>query len=154
MAEKDEMAKLAYEMQLYREEAQVIQQQMGNLQINYASAEAAVQTLENLKKLNKGEGMLLPIGSGVYIKSRVESNEVALIDVGAGVIVEKQIPEAVEFLKSKMGEMDSIKDTLQKNFTAISNKMKSLEESANKLMEKMRTQTEVKPYKEIGRAHV
>jgi prefoldin alpha subunit len=146
MAEKDEMARIAYEMQLYREEAQVLQQQLANLQINYASTEAAVQTLENLSKLNKDDSMLLPIGSGAYIRSKVESNEVSLIDVGAGVIVEKPIPDAVAFLKSKMSEMDSVRDKLQKNFVGISNKMKSLEDSANKLMEKLRADKSIKPY--------
>jgi prefoldin alpha subunit len=153
MAGKDDMAKIAYEMQLYREEAQVIQQQLANLQINYSSAEAAAQTLENLSKLQKDEGMLLPIGAGAYIKSKVGSNDVALIDVGAGVIVEKPVPEAVTFLKSKMGEMDSIKDKLQKNYVEISNRMKSLEEAANKLMEKLRTDREIKPYKDEDVEH-
>lgn len=153
MAGKDDMAKIAYEMQLYREEAQVIQQQLANLQVNYASTEAAVQTLENLTKIKKDEGMLLPIGSGAYIKSKVESNEVALIDVGAGVIVEKQIPEAVTLLKSKMSEIDSVKDKLQKNFAEISSRMKSLEESANKLMEKLRAEKEIRPYKDEDVEH-
>ena len=151
MADKDDMAKIAYEMQIYREEAQVIQQQLANLQVNYSSTEAAVQTLENLSKLKKDENMLLPIGSGAYIKSRVESNEVALIDVGAGVIVEKPVPDAVALLKLKMTEMDSVRDQLQKNFVGISNRMKSLEDSANKLMEKMRTdKTAIQPYKDEG----
>ena len=151
MADKDDMAKIAYEMQVYREEAQVIQQQLANLQANYSSTEAAVQTLENLSKLKKDESMLLPIGSGAYIKSKVDSSEVALIDVGAGVIVEKPVPEAVTFLKSKMTEMDSVRDQLQKNFVSISNKMKSLEDSANKLMEKMRSdKNAIQPYKDEG----
>lgn len=151
MTDKDDMAKIAYEMQLYREEAQLIQQQVANLQANYASTEAAVQTIENLSKISKNDAMLLPIGSGAYIKSKVESNEVVLIDVGAGVIVEKPVAEAVTFLKSKLTEMDSVRDKLQKNFVAISNKMKSLEDSANKLMEKMRTdKTAVQPYKDEG----
>jgi len=137
MADRDELTKIAYEMQIYREEAQVLQQQLGNLQLNYASVEIAIQTLENIAKLSPGEQMLLPIGSGAYIKSKVENNELALVDVGAGVIVEKPIPDAVKFLKSRMGEMDSMKEKLQKNFGEISNRLKSLEESANKLMQKM-----------------
>jgi prefoldin alpha subunit len=153
MAGKEDMAKIAYEMQLYREEAQLIQQQLANLQLNYASTEAAVQTLDNLSKLNKNEQMLLPIGSGAYIKSKVENNEVALIEVGAGVIVEKSIPDAVKFLQSKLSEMDSIKEKLQKNFVEISNKMKSLEESANKLMEKLKADKGIKPYKDEDVEH-
>ncbi|MCX6776373.1 MAG: prefoldin subunit alpha [Candidatus Micrarchaeota archaeon] len=139
MAGRDELAKIAYEMQLYREEAQVLQQQLGNLQLNYASVELAIQTLENVAKLSKGDQMLLPIGSGAYIKSKVENNEVALVDVGAGVVVEKPIPDAVKFLKLRMNEMDSMREKLQKNFGEVSNRMKSLEESANKLMEKLKS---------------
>lgn len=127
MAGRDELAKIAYEMQLYREEAQVLQQQLGNLQMNYASVEIAIQTLENVAKLNKGDQMLLPIGSGAYIKSKFENSEVALIDVGAGVVVEKPIPDAVKFLKSRMDEMDSMREKLQNNFMEVSNRMKSLE---------------------------
>jgi len=139
MAGRDELAKIAYEMQLYREEAQVLQQQLGNLQLNYASVEVAIQTLENVAKLSKGDQMLLPVGSGAYIKSKVENNEVALVDVGAGVVVEKPIPDVVKFLKSRMSEMDSMREKLQKNFGEVSNRMKSLEESANKLMEKLKS---------------
>jgi len=139
MAGRDELAKIAYEMQLYREEAQVLQQQLGNLQLNYASVELAIQTLENVAKLSKGDQMLLPIGSGAYIKSKVENNEVALVDVGAGVVVEKPIPDAMKFLKSRMDDMDLMREKLQKNFGEVSNRMKSLEESANKLMEKLKS---------------
>jgi len=148
MTGRDELTKIAYEMQIYREEAQMLQQQLGNLQLNYASVELAIQTLENVAKLNKGEQMLLPIGSGAYIKSKADNNELALVDVGAGVIVEKPIPDAVKFLKSRMGEMDSVKEKLQKNFVEVSNKLKFLEESANNLMQKMQTAPSPKEDKE------
>jgi len=137
MSGKEELTKIAYEMQLYREEAQVLQQQLGNLQLNYASVELAIQTLENIAKLSKGDQMLLPVGSGAYIKSKVEDNEVALVDVGAGVVVEKSIPDAVKFLGTRINDMDSTREKLQKNFVEVSNRLKSLEESANKLMQKM-----------------
>ena len=137
MAGKEELTKIAYEMQLYREEAQVLQQQLGNLQLNYASVELAIQTLGNIAKLSKGDQMLLPVGSGAYIKSKVEDNEVALVDVGAGVVVEKSIPDAVKFLETRINDMDSTREKLQKNFVEVSNRLKSLEESANKLMQKM-----------------
>lgn len=153
MAGKDELAKIAYEMQVYREQAQLIQQQLGNLQLNYSSTESAVQTLENISKLSKKEDVLLPIGSGAYIKAKVENNEVALIDVGAGVIAEKPIPDAVKFLKSRIGEMDSMRETLQSNFEDVSSKMKELEESANKLMEKLKTDKSVQPSKKDKEVH-
>jgi len=139
MAGRDDLAKIAYEMQAYREQAQLMQQQMANIQLNYASLESAIQTLENIKKINKDEDVLLPVGSGAYIKSRIGNNEVALIDVGAGVIVEKPIPEAVLLLKARMNEIDSMRDKLQSSFEDVSKKMKELEESANKLVEKIKT---------------
>jgi len=139
MAERDELTKIAYEMQAYREQAQLIQQQMANLQLNYNSVESAIETLNNIRKFSSKEEALLPIGSGAYIKARVESTEVALIDVGAGVIVEKPIPEAVQFLNSRMKDMDSLREKLQTNFEDVSRRMKGLEESANKLMEKIKT---------------
>jgi len=152
MADREELSKIAYEMQVYREEVQLIQQQMGNLQLNYVSTESAVRTLENIGKLNKQEDVLLPIGAGAYIKAKIQDNEVALIDVGVGVIVEKPIPDAVQLLKSKMKEMDSLREKLQKNLEDISKKMKGLEESANKLVEKLKG-AGVQPTKQDKEVH-
>lgn len=138
MADREELAKLAYEMQVYREQAQVLQQQLASLQLSYASIKNAIQTLENIGKLSKKEEVLLPIGSGAYVKAKVEEGETALIDIGAGVIVEKPIQEAVQLLNARAQETDSMREKLQKSFEEVSKKMMELEEAANRMVEKMR----------------
>jgi prefoldin alpha subunit len=138
MAEREELARIAYEMQVYREQAQVLQQQLANLQLNYASLQSAIQTLESIGKLTDKEEVLLPIGSGAYVKAIIREREVALIDIGAGVIAEKPIPEAVKLLNSRAEESEAMREKIQKSFEEVSGKMAELEETANRIVGEMR----------------
>ena len=135
--DREELAKLAYELQAYREDGQILQQQIANLQATLVEIDTGVETLRNLK--NVKEEVLLPIGAGVYLKAKIIDNEKILLSIGADVIAEKNVEEATEFLASKSKKIDELRNQLQKNLVEVSNKIMKLDGDAKKIAGRMRT---------------
>ena len=134
--DREELAKLAYELQVYRDESQILQQQIASLQTTLAEIEGSTETLKNLKEMK--EEVLLPIGSGAHLKAKIVDNEKILINIGADIIAEKSIEEAKEFLTSKSKKIDELRNELQKNLVEISGRMMKLDDEAKKITNRIR----------------
>lgn len=139
--DREELAKLAYELQAYREEGQILQQQIANLQATLAEIDSSAETLKNLKSVK--EEVLLPIGAGVYLKAKIIDNDKILLSIGADVIAEKNVNEAVEFLASKSKKINELRNQLQKNLVEVSNNIMKLDEDAKKITGRMRAGKDV-----------
>ncbi|MGA1866050.1 MAG: prefoldin subunit alpha [Thermoplasmatota archaeon] len=59
-----------------------------------------IQVLEAMKEPSS-ERFLLPMGGQVFVNARIDRMDVCLVDQGAGVLLEKSIPEAIEQVKER-----------------------------------------------------
>ncbi|HLC37831.1 MAG TPA: prefoldin subunit alpha [Candidatus Norongarragalinales archaeon] len=126
-----EMQKLAMEMNYYRAQAEQIQQQAsalrGLVQENRSSK-------ESLEKMSESETMF-PTGSGVFVKAKPSSKKV-LVEIGAGVIVEKTADEAVKTLDERHEQLLKALDTIQDSLTQLNTRMNALGEQAERMEER------------------
>jgi len=51
--------------------------------------------LKELKNVQKGNEMYVPMGAGIFVKAQTEETHNVVMNVGAGVCVEKTVDEAV-----------------------------------------------------------
>jgi|GEM_PF-362423 len=149
--DREELGKLAYELQVYRDESQILQQQIASLQTTQAEIENSMETLKNLKEIK--EEVLLPIGSGAHLRAKILDNEKILINIGADVIAEKNVEEAKEFLASRSKKIEELKNELQKNLVEISNRVMKLDEEAKKITSRMRRGRDLQPSQEDKGVH-
>ncbi len=115
---------------LRAEEARV--QELTN-QLNQAIAlmnelQLARITLENLPE--EESEVLLPIGSGVFVPSKATRNAKILVNIGSGVVVEKTVEEAVQFLKTRI-------ETLDKTIKQISSSLNQANKNVSVLRRKI-----------------
>ncbi len=84
-----------------------------------------------LEKLPDSETeTLLPIGAGILLPTEASNKKKVLINVGSDVVVEKTIPEAIEFLESRikmiettLSEMTKMANQTKKNIAVLRKKI-------------------------------
>ncbi len=117
--------RLAEEAGFYRQQMQSLFQQAANLDMEEAEIVSAMATLEN--SASSDDGLLVPIGSGVFVKSKRKAGEGVLVNVGAGLIVEKNAKEALELLSKKQAENHKYKGMVQKNIEEAGKRLEKIE---------------------------
>lgn len=79
----------------------------------FRNATAASESLRILKE--KDSDALVPIGMGTYVPAKISSDAKIILDIGAGVAVEKDIASAVNYLEARIKEIDvAIRDNSAK----------------------------------------
>ena len=80
-------------------------QQENNIVNIIREANSAIQSISETKTKTESDS-LVPIGMGVYIKSKIQSKDKVIIDVGSGVAVEKDQNSAINWLESRLKELE------------------------------------------------
>jgi len=113
-----------------------IQQNIEALSKILIETATAINTLKEITKLEKETITKTPIGSGVFINSKVEKQEKVLIEVGEGVIVEKSIDEIIKTLEARKKD---INENIEKLTQTIVQMEKDYYELAKKIQEYRQT---------------
>jgi len=82
--------------------------------------------LEEMKKLPGKKETLVPIGSGMLAPSSMEKPSTVLTDVGAGVMIEKPIEEALKTLNEREKRLSDDLMKLQTQVLAVEQQYKQL----------------------------
>ncbi|WP_297479727.1 prefoldin subunit alpha [Thermococcus sp.] len=131
MVEK-EMEKLAYEYQLLQAQAQLLAQNLELLTLGRDEFKAVKETLEELKKTEGEVEILVPIGAGSFLKGMITDKENAIVSVGAGYAVEKNLESAIEYLEARTKDYD---EAIMKTQEALKKLEAQLGELAKKAQE-------------------
>ena len=101
------------------EQAQQMLQQMQMLENMYAElsqkensikniirdADSAIKSIQEIKT-NPDSESLVPVGMGTFVKTRIVPNQKIVVNVGAGVAIEKDPDSALSYLESKIKELE------------------------------------------------
>lgn len=123
---------LAAEANYHQRYAQDIQNQMQAL--NQVEGEMD-RTLQALAALKNDKTSMFNIGSGVFVTGELKSVNKLLLNVGANVLIEKDIPAATAFLEEKKKELDAARQELLQSMQAISARLKSIDSEARRLLQ-------------------
>jgi prefoldin alpha subunit len=91
--------------QQYQAQAEAIARQLGLTQLTAEGLDRALKAVEAMETAEEGTEMLVPIGSGSFIHAKLASKEKVVLNVGAGVNIEKTPAEAKESLKIRKAEV-------------------------------------------------
>ena len=83
-------------------------------------ATAAIDSIKSLTQKSESE-TLMPIGMGTYIPTKISSNNKIIMNIGAGVAVEKDFPSAINYLEARIKEIEvALQDNAAKKQDAAS----------------------------------
>ncbi|MBU0530739.1 MAG: prefoldin subunit alpha [Candidatus Aenigmatarchaeota archaeon] len=81
------------------------------------------EALEELNNIKEGNETLIPIGGETFTFGKVKDPKKTLVNIGAGILVEKNVKDAIAMLDEKTVEINRIKEKLQKDSTTLTEKL-------------------------------
>ena len=120
-------ARLSYEVAVYREQLRLLEKEIERINLTTMDLSNAAKTIENLKN----EEALVPVGGGVFIRTKVESTK-TLVPVGADYLVETEKENAVSEIRKRVEATKKAIEKLTEEFDKIA---KRLQEGGMKLRE-------------------
>jgi prefoldin alpha subunit len=124
---EEEVRNLAMQHREYQKRAEAIQQQMNMVQISRDDCIRAIATIEELEALEEGIETMVPIGAGSFVYGRFDDLSKVIVNVGAGISVEKSIDGAKEILNHRKEELGKILENMNVSLTKIAQGMQSIE---------------------------
>jgi len=121
--EEEELRKLSVEMRFLEQTAETLQQRLSMLNAAITDLSYANMTLDGVEKEKENADLLVPIGGSSYVKMRLASPDKVVVGIGAGVSVEKSLPEAKAMLKERLEELEKASVAAQQQFVQIADRI-------------------------------
>ena len=130
------------------EQAQQLMQQMQMLETYFADLSQregtllsvlreAVSAIESIKPLRQkpNSDTLLPIGMGSYVQTKISSNDKIVLNIGAGIAVEKTYDSTINYLEARIKEIEvALQDTSARKQDAVA-RLEQGKDQMNQLMQ-------------------
>ena len=97
-------------------------------------ARLAASALHNLETGDQAES-LVPVGIGIYMKALIPPVDKLLVNVGAGVTVEKSRQDAINYTESRIKEFEVASRQLAEQKQQIELRMTQIQEQLNQMLQ-------------------
>jgi prefoldin alpha subunit len=97
-------------------------------------ARLASSAVQNVMDESEVES-LMPIGIGVYMKALIPPVKKLLVNVGAGVIVEKNREDTVNYIESRIKEFETALSQLYSQKQQIEMRMEQIQKQVNQMLQ-------------------
>jgi prefoldin alpha subunit len=121
--EEEELRKLSAELRYFEQTAETLQQRLSMMNAAMNDLSYANMTLESIEKEKENAELLVPIGGSSYIKVKLASTDKVIVGMGAGVSVEKTVPEAKVIVKERLDELEKTRVLAQQQFSQVAERI-------------------------------
>ena len=110
---EEQTQQLLYQMQMLENMFGELTQKENSIISIIREANSAIHSIKGIDTQSESDS-LVPLGLGVFMKSKVNSSEKIIINVGSGVAIEKNHNDAINYLESRLKELEiALQDTNQ-----------------------------------------
>jgi prefoldin alpha subunit len=134
MTKEEELSQYMYQIEQYKEQLNQLDIQSQYLQSAMLDYSKAKITLEKLDKLDKEVDMLVPIGGGTFLDSKVNNSSKVLIDIGMGYVIEKINQDAIKKIDKRIKELEKTQDRLNEIIEQVQNEVATVSAKAQELV--------------------
>lgn len=131
----EDLQSLVLEYRVLQSLSADLQQRATLLSSILSELQAAANTIEQVEKEGDEAEVLIPIGGASYIRAKLAHRGRAVVGLGAGVAVERELGEARRFLESRMGEVNQALSSVQSQLMNIAARMSQLEPKIREALE-------------------
>ena len=100
----------------------------------------AANAVESMKILagNSEYETLVPVGLGVYVKAKINSDQKMIVNIGAGASLEQNREDAINYMESRIKELEMVLQQLASQRQEVSMKLEQGQHEMNKLIQSNR----------------
>lgn len=135
---EEQAQQLLYQMQILESYAASLDQKEAAL-VNYLrEGIASIDSIKGVTQNPQAES-LIPVGLGTYVKGNLKGDSKILVDIGAGITVEKDHDSAINYLEERIKELQvALNETSsQKQQTLL--RLEQLKQEMNQLVQSSST---------------
>ena len=137
---EEQTQQLLYQMQMLENHFGELTQKENSIINIIREANSAIHSIKGINTQSESDS-LVPLGLGTFMKSKVNSNEKIIINIGSGVAVEKNHNDAVNYLESRLKELEiALQDTNQQRQQIAAN-LEQGKQQMQSLMQKSKNPT-------------
>ena len=114
------------QLQQLQQQVEQITEYVERMQGQQKELDASIEALSELQKTNINTEILAPIANGIFLKAELKDNQRLVVNVGAEVTVEKNIPEVLRLLAEQ-------KEKIAENISEAENVLQELYEQGKRL---------------------
>lgn len=106
-------------MRMMEGSSNTLQQRLQQVLAAVSELRLAQQSLGDLKKVESGTNLLVPVGGGAFINAEMGSIDNVVVGIGAGVSVEMQYDDAVKDVYDRLAEMEKAQASIEEQLGQI-----------------------------------
>jgi prefoldin alpha subunit len=122
---EEELRRLSVEMRYLEQTAETLQQRISMVNAAITDLTYASMTLEGIETEKENAELLVPIGGNSYVKAKISDTNKLIIGLGAGVSIEKNLPEAKATLKERLEDLTKTMNAAQQQFGQVADRINS-----------------------------
>lgn len=131
---EEQAQQLMQQMQMLETYFTDLSQREGTLLSVLREAIAAIESMKSLHQKPNSD-TLVPIGMGTYVQTKISSNDKIVLNIGAGIAVEKTYDSTINYLEARIKEIEvALQDTSAKKQEALA-RLEQGKEQMNQLMQ-------------------
>ena len=128
-----QLRRLVTEMRMMEGSVDVLNQRLQLLSSSISELRLAQGSLRDLKGVESGNPLLVPVGGGVFMDAQLGDISKVVVGVGANVSVEMEYEKAVEDIGERLQEMEQAQGAVQQQLGQILAQLESHQGMAERL---------------------
>ena len=131
---EEQAHQLMQQMQMLETYFTDLSQREGTLLNVLREAISAIDSIKSLRQKPDSDS-LVPIGMGTYVQTKISANDKIVMNIGAGIAVEKTYDSAINYLEARIKEIEiALQDASAKKQEVIA-RLEHGKEQMNQLMQ-------------------
>jgi prefoldin alpha subunit len=131
---EEQAQQLMQQMQMLETYFTDLSQREGTLLSVLREAISAIESIKSLREKPNSD-TLVPIGMGTYVQTKISSNDKIILNIGAGIAMEKTYDSTINYLETRIKEIEiALQDTSARKQDAIA-RLEHGKEQMNQLMQ-------------------
>ena len=112
MEDQQKFNQLLNEINVYKQQGDLIQQQIELVRASIAEVDALTNTLDDLEGKDSVEAFV-PVGAGSFIKGELKNTDEVIVSIGSGIAVKKDVDGARETIARQKKDLEDSLDNMQ-----------------------------------------
>jgi prefoldin alpha subunit len=130
---ENRLRQLITEMNMMEGTVNTLQQRLQIVMSSISELRLAKQSLEDLKDVEPGSNLLVPVGGSAFINANLGEINKVIVGIGANVSLEMGLDEALEDINERLEEMDKAQSSVEQQLNQIIAQLESHQNMAERL---------------------
>jgi prefoldin alpha subunit len=130
---ENRLRQLVTEMSMMEGTVNTLQQRLQIVMASISELRLARQSLEDLKEVEPGSNLLVPVGGSTFINANLGKIEKIVVGIGADVSLEMDYDDALKDIKERLEEMEKASTSVETQLNQILAQLETHQSIAERL---------------------